>query len=89
MSLLRELTFALRFTVDFLLGFLHVHQVRQANNQGGDEETDHDSNHQLGLVAVLRLICCKDKTETSDMTQHETPAWVHAKSPKRRSHFVP
>lgn len=37
----------------FLLGFLHVDKVRQADNYGGDEETDHNSDHQLGLVPVL------------------------------------
>ncbi|KAA8594051.1 hypothetical protein FQN60_004885 [Etheostoma spectabile] len=43
---------------------MYVDPVRQAYNNSSDEETDYNSNHQLGLVIIIRLVCkTKEKHE--------------------------
>lgn len=55
----------------FLLGFLHVDPVRQADDHRGNQEAHHNSDHHLGLVAVLKLVCNEDakKEGSSDTSQ--------------------
>ncbi|TNN59866.1 hypothetical protein EYF80_029915 [Liparis tanakae] len=46
--------------------------VCQANNYSGDEESDHNSNHQLGLVVIIRLALTSD-SQLKDIFSAEEP----------------